>query len=222
VVGLGRETGRFSAVVKGSRKAKSRLAGLLEPPVELIGLLRQGRNQLDNLSQLQLRRGFAGLRQNLDALMTAGFLARLFREALPEHAPLESAYLLFSALHDRLAQGENVTVTALWGQYRLLAELGVEPEIDHCLSCGSAKVEGYSARDGGLLCAACYSGSGFSVSAPILCSLRSLRATPIEGSLPCLQPVAVREIGRIFKQQFQQHLSLPDRVFRPVLPKERS
>ena len=218
VVGLGRSSGRFSAVVRGSRKPRSRLAGLLEPPVELEGQIRQGRN-LDNLSQLQLRRAFAGLRKSLEALLTAGFFARLFGEALPEREAHEEIYDLFAQLHERLADGAAVAPLALWGQDRLLAELGLAPEIEQCLSCSSSDLSGYSARDGGMLCANCYSGSGFAVAAPVLSSYRELRAC--QGDAPLLSPPVVREIGRILKGQFQQHGGLSDRVFRRVLPKDR-
>jgi DNA repair protein RecO (recombination protein O) len=221
VVGLGRDSGRFSAVVKGARKGKTRLAGLLEPPVELEGSLRPGRN-LDGLSQLQLRRAFAGLRQNLDGLLAAGFLSRLFTEALPERSPSEGAFELFGNLLERLTARSNVAVTALWGQDRLLLELGIPPQIEICLGCGSDQVRGYSPRDGGMLCASCYCGSGFAVPAGVLDGLRNLRGLEADDPLPTMNPATVREIGRIYKQQFQQHLGLPDRVFRPVLPKRPS
>lgn len=218
MVGLGRSSGRFSAVVKGSRKPRSRLAGLLEPPVELEGQIRQGRN-LDGLSQVQLRRAFAGLRQSLEALLTAGFFARLFNEALPERSAHEEIYDLFAQLHERLADGVSVAPLALWGQDRLLAELGLAPELEHCLRCGGADLRGYSAPEGGMLCANCYPSSGFAVAAPVLASFRELRAC--QGTPPPLPPPVIREIGRILKGQFQQHAGLSDRVFRRVLPKER-
>ena len=218
VVAFGLESGRFSAVSKGSRKARSRLAGLLEPPVELEGNLRH-RPGLDSLSQVQLRRAFAGLRRRLEALLTAGFLARLFGEALPEGSPLPDAYSLFGALHERLAAGEQVAPVALWGQDRLLAEMGLEIAIECCLGCGDTRVRGYSARDGGVLCGDCYGGAGFSVSTGSLSALQALRATPAREALPAIPPADVREIGRMLKAQMQYHMGLPDKVFRPVLPK---
>lgn len=221
IVGLGRESGRFSAVVRGSRKPRSRLAGLLEPPVELEGQLREGRN-LDGLSQIQLRRAFAGLRQSLTGLLTAGFFSRLFQEALPERASNPEIYELFSLLHERLAEGSAVAPLALWGQDRLLAELGLAPQLDGCLSCGSTAVAGFSALEGGMLCAACYSGSGFAVSRSALNGLRQLREMKPENTLPHLEAGPVREMGRILKTQLQQHLGVSDRVFRRVLPKDRT
>jgi recombinational DNA repair protein (RecF pathway) len=131
---------------------------------------------------------------------------------------MEGAYTLFGNLHDRLAEGANVATTALWAQDNLLAELGVEAHLDNCLNCGSTEIRGFSAREGGMLCAGCYSGTGFAVPAPVLQGLLQLRATRADSPLPVLDRLVVREIGRIFKQQLQYHLGLPDRVFRPVLP----
>ncbi len=222
IVGLGWESGRFSAVVKGSRKPRSRMSGLLEPPVELHGALRPGPT-LDGLSQLQLCRAFAGLRQSLEALLTAGFLARLFLEALPERSPIEGVYALYSELHERLIDGHApVAMVALLAQSRLLQELGLEPELEGCLICGSEAVRGYSPRDGGLLCANCYAGSGFALSSAGLLALRELREVGPDDTLSAFEVAVVRELGRVFKGQLQQHAGLSNRVFRPVLPKGRS
>jgi DNA repair protein RecO len=219
VVCLGREGGRFSAVVKGSRGGKSRLAGLLEPPVELEGSIRAGAS-LEALSHLQLRRAFAPLRQHLEALLAAGFLCRLFLESLPDRSPAEGVYDLLGDLLEALSEGSPVVTAGLLGQGRLLAELGLEPEIDVCVSCGSPQVRGFSPPDGGMLCSSCYAGSGFAVASSTLEGLRELRAAPLRGTAwPALEPAAVRAIGHIYKLQLQQHLGLPDRVFRPVLPK---
>lgn len=218
MVCLGEQSGRFAAVVKGSRgSSKSRLAGLLEPPVELEGQLRRGSN-LDGLSQLQLCRGFASLRRRLDALLTAGFLARLFLGSLPEHAPIEAVYPLLVGLLERLGEGSEVATTALLAQDKLLSELGIEPALEGCLGCDSPEVRGFSASAGGMLCAACYAGDGFAVDRQVLAALRELRAASAEGLWPVLDPSVVREVGRIYKRQFQHHLGVPDRVFRAVLP----
>ena len=220
LVALGFESGRFSAVVKGSRKPRSRLLGLLEPPVELEGAVREG-PRLSALSQLQLRSAYTGLRKGLPSLLTAGFLSRLFTEALPERLSCEEAYELFGSLLERLAHGEDVVGVALWGQDKLLSALGLEVEVHNCLGCGSGSLGGYSAPDGGMLCNSCYRGSGFAVSRSALESLRGMRACGFGERLPLLPRGEHRELGRVMKAQFQQHLGVPDRVFRPVLPKMR-
>lgn len=217
VVALGLESGRFSAVVKGSRKPRSRLAGLLEPPIELEGVLREG-GHLDRLSQLQLRSAYASLRAELTALLTAGFFARLFAEALPERMASVEAYELFGHLLAHLSAGSDAVVTALWGQDRLLATLGVEPELSACLGCGDTEVRGYSPGDGGMLCNSCYGGSGFAVSSGALRLFRQLRRDgPALSS--AMTSSEIKEIGRVLKLQFQRHLGLSEKVFRPVLPR---
>lgn len=220
VLGFGLESGRFSAIARGSRRGKSRLAGLLEPPVELEASLRQG-SSLDSLSQVQLCRAFASMRQNLDALLCAGFLARLFAEALPERSPLPEAYRLYSDLHERLANQEGVATVALWGQDRLLAELGLEVAIGGCLGCGSPRALRYDPEEGGLLCGDCQQGAGWTVSPGALDALRALRDCPLHRRLPPVAPPEVRELGRILKGQMQHHLGLPNRLFRPVLPRRK-
>ena len=221
LVCLGRDSGVFSAVVKGSRGGKSRLSGLLEPPVELEAVLRSGSGTLDSLSQPQLRRSFSALRRNLDGLLTAGFLGRLFTAGLPEHSPVEGIYDLFGFLLEALAGEGKPASVGLLAQDRLLLELGLACDWETCQSCGLARLDFFSPRDGGPVCHDCYAGHGPAIEPTVLAGLRRLRATSLDGGLPIFEPEVVRGMGRLLKLQLQQHLELSERVFRPVLPRPR-
>lgn len=213
---LGRETGRFSAVSKGTRG--SQRSGLLEPPLELEATFFEGAT-LDSLRQPALSRAFAALRGRLDGLLTAGFLCRLFAAALPERARVDGIYELFGEALTRLGEGALPGPVALWAQSGLLRDLGVAPALDGCVACGSAMVAGFSALEGGLLCSRCYAGHGFAVSSAGVAILRAFAGGQPS---PEVTPQLLREVGRVYKHQLKHHLDLPDRLFRPVLPQEGS
>lgn len=212
---LGQASGRFSAVSKGSRGG--RRSGAVEPPVELQASFIEGRT-LDTLQQPSLVQAFTGLRGDLNRLLTAGFLSRLFLAALPEKARVEGVYELLVDAFTRLSQAEAVVPVALWAQGRLLRELGLAPELGECVGCGSPSVAGFSAVDGGLLCSACYAGQGFAVSSEVVTALRFFEQEQSPHS-DCPASVT-REVGRVYKHQLKHHLDLPERLFRRVLSQE--
>ena len=185
--------------------------------MELEGELVEGAS-LDTLRQPSLLRAFAGLRRRLDALLTAGFLCRLYAAGLPERAHVEGVYDLMGETLERLTAGESVVPLALGAQWGLLHEMGVEPVLDGCVGCSSPDVRGFSERDGGLLCSRCYRGHGFAVSGGAVEALREIRDGSFAREYPA---VTIREVGRVYKHQLCHHLELSERLFRPVLSQRR-
>ena len=107
---------------------------------------------------------------------------------------------------------------ALWAQDVLLCSLGLGPQFELCLNCGSSDVEGYSGVEGGVLCAACYSGSGFSLSSEALLAGRALRSLALEDlDGPSFTPSVARTLSRLYKEQFVHCLELSPFLFRRVL-----
>lgn len=150
-------------------------------------------------------------------LAAAGFLGRLFLSSVPEKAGQGELFSLLEALFFALNAEVSPVACGLWGQERLLSFLGVAPELDCCLLCGTLEVAGFSATDGGVLCGACYRGSGFAVSAKTLEACRTVRDLPLGSGE--VDSAVLSEVGRIYKEQFQAHLGVPDSVFRRVMPR---
>ena len=138
---------------------------------------------------------------------------------LAERIPDEPIFVLLLDLFRALGQGVAPELCGLWGQERLLGLLGLAPEFDRCLGCGSEAVAGYSASEGGVLCSSCYAGSGFAVSPSTLALCRALRATPVEGFDARLGRDVVKGAGLIYREHFLAHLGLSPKLFRRVVPK---
>ena len=215
VEGFSSRLDRFSAVVRRGRLGGG---GLMEPPV-LVNASLSSSSGLSTLSQPVLENSFSGLRKDLARLATAGFLGRLFLASAPEKVGEGQLFALLEELFVALNEGVLPIACGLWGQHRLLLSLGVAPELDCCLICGTLEVSGFSAEEGGVLCEACYRGKGFAVSATALETGRALRDLPLGDETVEFGPLS--ELGRIYKEQFQVHLGVPDSVFRRVLPRPR-
>lgn len=195
---------------------RSRGVGLLEPP-SLLEVQFAGDASLVRLSQPVLLESYSPLRRDLRALMVAGFLARLFLAALPDGQPDEGVFDLLTGLMGGLSSGYSPVGCGLWGQDRLLCELGLAPDFEACLKCGSPEVSGFSALDGGVLCSSCYGGHGFALSSSVLESCRALRSVDLEQASGCLS-AEVSVMSRVYKEQFLAHLGLSEALFRRVLP----
>lgn len=205
--------GRVSAVVRKSRS----LSGLLEPPV-LLEVRLSSVHGLSSLTQPVLESSYGALRRDLKRLAVAGFLGRLFLASVPERTGEGDYFLLLESLFAALNLDVSPLSCGVWGQERLLGLLGVSPELEQCLSCGVPEVSGFSASDGGVLCRACYKGSGFALSDRALRACRTVRDSSLESLV--LEPAMLSVVGRLYKEQFQAHLGVPGLIFKRVLPRE--
>lgn len=153
--------GKVKAVARGTRRPKSRLAGLLQPFAHLTLLLWQGRS-LDGISQAEVRHDFRLLRQDLDLMAHASYACELAGELIREEDRSREAYthlLTFLRLLERQRR-PNLATLYLYS-FKMLSLGGWRPHIEACPSCqGSLTGEHlyFHAASGGFLCRNCAAG----------------------------------------------------------------
>jgi len=178
---LSPDRGKFKAIAKGVRKPTSRLGGGVEPFAELEVALAAGRT-FDIVTQVQSRRVWLGLRERLKSSAVAWYAAELVERATSEEQPEPQLYELLIHAWDLLEAGASDELVARWVELGLLDVAGHGPELDQCLDCGRAPVEGEELRwdeaAGGIRCAS--HGEGLSLSSDALRLLRALRRFPPE------------------------------------------
>lgn len=129
------EVGRISAIAKGVKKAKSKLAGACE----LLNLsevqLSRGKN-LDVLCQYQPRQTFTRIRANLLKLA----YAMLYAELINHIAAESDSHAVFDLLKTGLAELDGcpdedtvITATATVFQVQVLESAGYHPELARCI-----------------------------------------------------------------------------------------
>lgn len=152
---LSRESGKLSAVAKGSRGPKSKLSGATELFTYSRMLLATGKS-LDIVSQGEIRESFPALRDDLALMTRATYLCELTDRLVEEREPNQDVFdLLLSALYllQRRTDEPDVIVHAY--ELRLLTERGYAPHLDACVRCGAPLFRaraGFSPSLGGLLC----------------------------------------------------------------------
>lgn len=178
-----REEGRFDAIAKGVRKARSRMRGHLEPLTRSRLLLARGRT-LDVFTQAETVSAHRRLREDLGAGAEALCCIELVDRFTGEREPLPELYALLVAALEALDAGGGPLVARHF-ELRLLSLLGYEPRIDVCALCEGRLPEEetlLSPSVGGLVCRPCRAraGGGRAVSVAVVKLLRFARRVDAE------------------------------------------
>jgi len=151
--------GKIDAVAKGVRKAKSRLAGHVEPLAQATFLLAKGRN-LDIVTQVETIEAFQPLRDDLERMSRALYACELLDRFTEPHAENFGLYRLLLDTLRRLATRDDLDTPVRFYEMSLLDAMGYRPELEECVVCRSRLqpvVNYWSAGAGGAICANCRS-----------------------------------------------------------------
>lgn len=178
VVLLSRERGKFSAVAKGVKRPRSKLAAGLQLFTHSRLLLASGQN-LDIVSQCQIVRSFYHLREDLAQVAHASHLVELVDGFLQEREPVGQVFELLLWALDQLETGDDPELIARAFELKLMSALGYQPRLVSCASCGKELASGplsFSPDLGGAVCSVCQdqSANSLQVSFPTLATAQQL------------------------------------------------
>ena len=146
--------GKVEAVARGVRRPRSRLLG----PTQLFTygryLFFEGKD-LDTLSQGEVVESFRSLREDLDRMAYASYVAELVDRSTETGDRHEGLFPLLVAVLRLLSTGDQLSLVARYFELHLLAELGYRPQLGGCTGCGAEQAVLFSAEAGGLLCERC-------------------------------------------------------------------
>jgi DNA repair protein RecO (recombination protein O) len=208
-----RDLGKLSAVARGVKRPRSKLAGSLQLFNHLEVLLAAGRT-LDVLTQARPLDLFSRLRTDMPRYAHASYVVELLDMLLEERAAAPPLFdLLVAVLRGLDGEGDPATL-ARGFELKLLTELGYGPELFTCVSCGT-EVEGgragFSTAEGGLVCERCQRALGVGTVTPTaLQAMRDLVQMPEEELVRRkLSRVAREELQRVLRAFVDFHLPRP-------------
>lgn len=149
--------GKVDVVARGVLRARSKLAGHLEPGTRLEVALAAGRN-MDIVTQAQALDSFGAIRDDLDRLSAAMYVLELADRLTVEHADAHGLYGHLHAALVRLARGDGHHLVVRSYELAMLGATGFRPEFTVCLNCGEpvdAGLASWSAIEGGVYCRSC-------------------------------------------------------------------
>jgi len=208
-----RQFGMEQVVAKGSRGAKSRYWGCLEPLnwVNLQFYLKPNR-ELQFLSEVDIIQSFPAIRKDLNKTAYAlAICEMLIKTQLPGEPNPELFNLLVHAV-SAIETTPNSPFTVFLGfQLKFLDLAGLSPEIADCLTCHRKVVNEdvlFDPANGGLVCSDCASHqTGLRLSARSLRFLNWLRRSPFTELIGYkLPPEILTETEKVLMAYIQFHL----------------
>ena len=129
-----RELGKVRALAKGGRRLKSSFDSALDLlTVCGIVLLRKSSGSLDLLTEAQVVRRFARLREDLSALYAAYYVAELLADWTEDLDPHPALFDQALTTLDALATvGSDVPLETMRFEMVFLGEMGYRPVLDRC------------------------------------------------------------------------------------------
>ena len=155
-----KDYGKVRAVAKGVRKSRSSMSGIVLPfNYNYMTFYQSG--SLDRINQVKNIFSFSKLREDLTKMAYASFMAESIEKVGLENDPNQALFsLLLSSFHQLLKTDQEFIYIELSFKIRLLAILGLKPELDNCISCNKEliyyKKNIFDIKHGGLLCKDCY------------------------------------------------------------------
>lgn len=150
------DRGLVTAVVKGTRRPKSRLSPVTQPFTRAVFQFYKGRS-MDRVTQVLLLTTHPGIASDYVKAVYASYLAELVMEIMPEREESPGQYMFLSLVMSYLEKSRDSWAVAKWGELGLLARAGFAATFDACQVCG--KPPGTSPRfspgRGGAVCDAC-------------------------------------------------------------------
>jgi len=155
-----KDYGKVRAVGKGVRKSRSSMSGIVLP-FNYNQMTFYQTASLDRINQVKNIFTFAKLREDLTKMAYASFMAELIEKVGLENDPNQALFsLLLSSFHQLLKADDHFGFIELTFKVRLLAILGLKPELDKCISCKKEllcyKKNIFDIEHGGLICKECY------------------------------------------------------------------
>lgn len=179
------DRGKLSGLVKGAKRPRSKFGSSLEPLtyIELLFYEKEGR-ALATITQADILERFDAVKRDFDRLAYGGYVVELCDKFVQEG---EESSAAFSFVIESLRLlGEwtgDLELLATGFGLRFLGLMGFAPLLDRCARCGSTQLHGklgFSAEEGGVLCANCARHDAAELGGYHLRLLRNLSRIPLK------------------------------------------
>ena len=153
-----REFGKIKGVLKGVRAPYPQFAGNFEIFTECRLLFyRKKKSALDLITQCETLDFFLPVRKDIERLTYANYFIELVDIVTADNDPNEQLYHSLADSLRLLATDSSPRRVSRIFELKMLAALGMSPQVDSCVKCGSPEEKGirFSAAAGGVVCQAC-------------------------------------------------------------------
>ena len=207
-----KDEGKIRAAGRGARRMRSRLLAVCQPFVHGRYLFFRGRG-MDSLAQGELINSYRQLREELDRMAAAAYLAELVDVLVEERDPQEELFRLLLDSFDFMVEHGPTDLLLRFFELQLMNLLGYRPRLADCAVCGTRQYVDpqFSAVKGGLLCGSCAGKTLLRLRSAWalgrVCGASSRGASPSRSAGP--SPTVASELGKVLRQYVDYRLARP-------------
>jgi len=159
-----RDFGKLMLITKGVRAPEQRFAGAYELfALDAIVFYERKKKNFFLLSQCELVDFFPHIRESLEKISYATYFSELLDSVTQVGDSNPALYRLFLDALRLLSGNASTKRVARIFEIKLLSAIGLMPGLKICTGCGKKPEKervGFSLASGGILCEACFSGTG--------------------------------------------------------------
>ena len=150
-----RISGKVRCVAKGVRRTRSKFGSRLEPACHVEVQLHRGRGELDIVTQATTINRFLSLRSDPNRFARASAMLEVVEQLSLDREPDSDRHVMLAKALATLDYHDSPMVVA--GFFlKLLAQEGVKPVLDFCVTCGSDRaIDTFNLLEGGVMCRHC-------------------------------------------------------------------
>ena len=158
---LSKSKGKIRAVARGARKSGHKFAGLIQPFTYSEITFYQGGSSLLNINHIKHKFSFTQLRNDLNKMAYASYMAELIEKTAMENDPDDFIFSLLLKSFYELSKPSKDNYQIIYFNFNLkfLNRSGFKPELNKCVSCdkdiSSRSKVIFSLTDGASLCTKC-------------------------------------------------------------------
>lgn len=204
--------GKITAVAKGSRKIKSKLASGVDLFTYGTYQFYRGRG-LAIVTGVEVKEHFICFRQNPDLYPYGLYFIELTDRLIPENGLCPEVCNLLLEGWRLLTETPDLSLLIRAFELKLLQISGYSPFFEGCLQCGAIQATVFSVSRGGLFCLKCLGKKKFAEGLPLQPGTVALAKTLLKMPLKQIQvirsqPQQKQELVRVTESFLQYHLQI--------------
>lgn len=152
-----KKIGKFSALARGAKKTKSRMAAVTQPFIqgEFFVYLSNG---LSTIQQAEVINSNRAIREDIMKTAFTAYIVELTDKLLDAEEPDFHLYDQLTQTISWIAENEDATIPIMMYELKLYKKGGFSPTFDRCVNCNRFQdLTSFSIAEGGLLCNQCVS-----------------------------------------------------------------
>ena len=147
--------GVIGVIAKGCKSVKSKLRSVTDKLTYAKFTIYYKKDKLSTLSEASIINNFSNIKKDIEKISYASYILDLTNQVYKESLDNEIFNLLISSLIKINENFDPLIITNIL-ELKYLNYLGVMPNLDGCLMCGSKSVVTLSSDKGGYLCSKCH------------------------------------------------------------------